>query len=71
MGLRDGPFVKGESGRATMAAYTLLQGKAQAITRKAIELAKDGGVTALRMCLDRIARLIVSDLSPLPCLRSR
>jgi len=33
----------------------LLDGEAQALTRKAVELALDGDTTALRMCLDRIA----------------
>jgi hypothetical protein len=33
----------------------LLDGEAETITRKAIELAKDGDLPALRLCLDRIA----------------
>ena len=36
---------KGTRHRVTMAAETLMEGEAEAITRKAIELAK-GGVTA-------------------------
>src|SRR5207248_2441793 len=32
----------------------LLDGEAQALTRKAVELALDGNTMALRMCLDRI-----------------
>src|SRR3954467_5363819 len=58
-------FQKGESGnpqgkpkgtrhRVTMAAETLLEGEAEAITRKAIELAKLGDGPALRLCMDRI-----------------
>jgi hypothetical protein len=37
-----------------MAAEALLDGEAEALTRKAIELAKQGDITALRLCLDRI-----------------
>jgi hypothetical protein len=33
---------------------TLLDGESEALTRKAIELAKGGDLTALRICLDRI-----------------
>jgi hypothetical protein len=40
--------------RATQAMQLLLDGEAQALTRKAIELALDGSTMALRMCLDRI-----------------
>jgi hypothetical protein len=32
----------------------LLDGEAETLTRKAIELAKKGDLTALRLCLDRI-----------------
>jgi hypothetical protein len=37
-----------------VAAETLLEGEAEAITRKAIELAKQGDGPALRLCMDRI-----------------
>jgi hypothetical protein len=37
-----------------MAAEALLEGEAQALTRKAIELAIAGDTTALRLCLERI-----------------
>jgi hypothetical protein len=37
-----------------MAAEALLDGEAQALTRKAIELALAGDTTALRLCLERI-----------------
>jgi hypothetical protein len=40
--------------RVTLAAEKLLQGEAEALTRKAIELGLAGDVTALRLCLDRI-----------------
>src|SRR5215203_5980910 len=45
---------KGTRHRVTVAAETLLEGEAEAITRKAIELAKGGDGPALRLCMDRI-----------------
>jgi uncharacterized protein DUF5681 len=62
---RGRPFRKGRSGnprgrplgarnRATIAMEALLDGEAEAITRKAIEKAKEGDTTALRLCLERI-----------------
>jgi Family of unknown function (DUF5681) len=59
------PFAKGRSGnpagrqpgcrnRATLAAETLLDGEAQNLTRRAVELAIGGDPTALKLCLDRI-----------------
>jgi hypothetical protein len=62
---RGRPFQKGCSGNpqgrppgarnaATVIAEQLLEGKAATITRKAIELAKQGDLTALRLCLERI-----------------
>src|SRR3954469_16604258 len=45
---------KGTRHRVTMAAETLMEGEAEAITRKAIELAKEGDSPALRLCMDRI-----------------
>ena len=75
---RGRPFKKGQSGnpkgkpkgvrnKATLAAEILLDGEAETITRKAIELAKGGDITAIRMCLERILpprkdRPIVVDL---------
>lgn len=44
----------GVRNRATVASETLLLGEAEAITRKAIELAKAGDTTALRLCVERI-----------------
>jgi hypothetical protein len=46
---------KGARHKATQAAMVLLDGEAEALTRKAVELALEGDVTALRLCLDRIA----------------
>ena len=37
-----------------MAAEALLDGEAEALTRKAVEKAKEGDATALRLCLERI-----------------
>ena len=62
---RGRPFAKGVSGnpsgrprgslsRTTRAYQELLEGEGEAITRKAIELAKKGDIQALRLCLDRI-----------------
>ena len=58
-------FVKGQSGnpkgrpkgarnRATVAAELLLDGEAEALTRKAIELALAGDPVALRLCMERL-----------------
>jgi hypothetical protein len=44
---------KGARNKATVAAESLLDGDAEAITRKAVELAKDGDLTAIRICMDR------------------
>ncbi len=58
----DGTFAAGNPGkpkgtrhRATRAAEALLDGEAEAVTRRAIELALAGDPTALRLCLERIA----------------
>lgn len=49
-----GGKTKGTRSRATMAAAALLDGEAEALTRKAVELALEGDTTALRLCLERI-----------------
>jgi hypothetical protein len=60
-----GRFQKGQSGNpsgkpkgarnlATRAAEALLDGEAVALTRKAIDQAKEGDSVALRLCLERI-----------------
>ena len=60
-----GQFKPGQSGnptgkprgarhRATVAAEALLDGEAEALTRRAVELALEGDTTALKMCMDRI-----------------
>jgi len=62
---RGRPFVSGKSGnpqgrpkgalnKATLATQALLDGEAEALTRKAVELAQGGNVVALRLCLERL-----------------
>ncbi len=58
----DGTFTAGNAGKprgtrhkATQAALALLEGEAEALSRKAIEMALAGDSVALRLCLDRIA----------------
>jgi hypothetical protein len=50
----NGGKPKGARHRATVAAEALLDGEAEALTRKAIDLAKGGDTIALRLCLERI-----------------
>jgi hypothetical protein len=61
----EGRFVKGISGNpagrplgsrnhATRTAEILLDGEAEALTRKAVTLALEGDAVALRLCLDRV-----------------
>jgi len=45
---------KGRRNRATLAAEALLDGEAETITRKCIDLAKGGDSMALKLCLSRI-----------------
>jgi hypothetical protein len=58
---RGKPFQPGNSGRpsgarnkATLALEALLDGEAEALTRKAIEMALEGDTTAMRLVMDRI-----------------
>jgi hypothetical protein len=62
---RGRPFERGKSGnptgkqpgtrnKATRAMEELLDGEAEALTRKAIEMAKAGDGPALRLCMDRL-----------------
>ena len=46
---------KGSRHKATIAVLELLDGEAEALSRKAVELALEGDTTALRLCLERIA----------------
>lgn len=45
---------RGSKHKATLAAQELLDGEAEGLTRKCIELALDGDVVALRLCLERL-----------------
>src|SRR5918997_4662001 len=45
---------KGSRNRATLALEALLDGEAEAITRRAIEMALGGDTTAMRLVMDRI-----------------
>jgi hypothetical protein len=45
---------KGSRHKATLAAEALLDGEAEKLTRRAIDMALAGDTTALRICLDRI-----------------
>ena len=45
---------KGARNRATRLAEALLEDEAVALVRKAIDLAKAGDITALRLCLERL-----------------
>jgi hypothetical protein len=60
-----GRFTKGQSGNpagrprgsrnaATLAAEAMLDGEAEALTRKAIDMALAGDTVALKLCLERI-----------------
>lgn len=61
---------KGSRNHTTRAVEALLDGEAEALTRKAIQLAQDGDTVALRLCLDRLLpvrkdRPITFDLPPI------
>ena len=45
---------KGALNKATLASQALLDGEAEVLTRKAVELAKAGNPMALRLCLERL-----------------
>ena len=58
---RGRPFAKRNAGRpkgalnrTTLAAQALLDGEAETITRKCIDLALEGDPTALKLCMERI-----------------
>lgn len=59
---RGKPFALGNAGKpkgarhkTTLAIEALLEGEAETLTRKAIEMAKGGDMQALRLCMDRLA----------------
>ena len=45
---------KGAMNKTTLATQALLDGEAEALTRKVVELAKNGNPVALRLCLERL-----------------
>jgi len=45
---------KGSLNQTTLACQELLDGEAESITRKAVEIALEGDLTAIRLCLERI-----------------
>jgi hypothetical protein len=62
----------GARNKTTLAVEALLDGEAEALTRKAIELAKAGDMAALRLCMDRLApprkdRLVMFELPTITC----
>ncbi len=73
-----GPFSPGQSGnpagrpkgarnKSTLAIEALLDGEAEKLTRKVVELALAGDTTAIKLCLDRICpprkeRPVMTDL---------
>jgi hypothetical protein len=77
---RGKPFAPGNAGKpkgarhkATLAIEALLEGEADALTRKAIEMAKGGDMQALRLCMDRLApprkdRSVTFELPPIDTL---
>jgi hypothetical protein len=75
----DGTFGTGNPGkpkgarhRATLAVAALLDGEAEALTRKAVDMALAGDGAAMRLCLERIApprkdAPVSFDLPPMTC----
>jgi len=63
---------RGARHKVTRAVEELLEGEHEALTRKAIEKAKEGDIAALRLCLERIAppRKDASVMVTLPPVRS-
>ncbi|CAN1555022.1 hypothetical protein MCEREM21A_02355 [Sphingomonadaceae bacterium] len=60
----------GARNKATQAALALLEGEAEALARKAVEMALMGDTVALKLCMDRIApprkdAAVTFDLPPL------
>ena len=61
---------RGSRNQSTLMAEILLEGEAEALTRRAIELALEGDTTALKLCLERIvpqrkSRAVSFDLPPI------
>jgi hypothetical protein len=77
----NGRFTKGNSGnplgrppgsrnQSKLLMESLLEGEGEQLTRKLVELAKDGNIQALRICMDRVLpaakdRTVLFDLPPI------
>jgi hypothetical protein len=48
---------RGSRNKTTVLMQNLLEGEAEAIARKAIEMAKAGDMAAIRVCMDRLASI--------------
>jgi F0F1-type ATP synthase gamma subunit len=48
---------RGSRNKTTMILQSLLEGEAEEIARKAIEMAKAGDMAAIRVCMDRLASI--------------
>ena len=48
---------RGSRNKTTVLLQNLLEGEAEAIARKAIEMAKAGDIAAIRVCMDRLASI--------------
>ena len=55
---------RGSRNKATILMQNLLEDEAEAIARKAIEMAKAGDMAAIRVCMDRLAPAISCELPP-------
>lgn len=73
---RGKPFKPGQSGnpagkppgvknRATVLAQALFDGEAETLTRKIIELAKEGDLQALKVCIDRLCPPMKAQSAPI------
>ena len=61
---------RGTRNRTTLAIEAILDGEAETLTRKAVEMALDGDGPAMRLCLDRLCpprrdRHVTFDLPPI------
>jgi hypothetical protein len=61
----------GSRHKTTLAIEALLEGEAEGLTRKAIEMALSGDMIALRLCLDRIAPEHGGSHAPAPVTSAR
>lgn len=56
---------KGAKHKATLAVQNMLEGEVEALTRKAVEMALDGDISALKICLDRVSPTLKSVSAPI------